>query len=226
MMMNESNENGKYSNGRDAVDEPQQPNAGFESFLTTEEVRVSQSEYDISSFVTRSKIVGVQKRVVSPVELGKFPHDVFFRAHPTFQETANVFEPSTTRTCYLIHPGLLPSLSGRERGLIRLAELRLLIDPDKRLRLWAIKHPKSENFATWFDMHTNIVELARTKWLNFRLDPNDDKKIIYEYPVDEYPDPEWPEDCTTPTILKLAFNKNRLVTSHDHPILKKIRGEK
>jgi len=104
--------------------------------------------------------------------------------------------------------------------------LRLLIDPDKRLRLWAIKHPKSENFATWFDMHTNIVELARTKWLNFRLDPNDDKKIIYEYPVDEYPDPEWPEDCTTPTILKLAFNKNRLVTSHDHPILKKIRGEK
>src|SRR5215831_10536402 len=86
MMMNESNENGKYSNGRDAVDEPQQPNAGFESFLTTEEVRVSQSEYDISSFVTRSKIVGVQKRVVSPVELGKFPHDVFFRAPQRFRK--------------------------------------------------------------------------------------------------------------------------------------------
>jgi hypothetical protein len=226
-MKMENNE--KYTNGRDETEEVQQPNPGFETFVatSTEEIRVSESDYDISSFVTRSKIVGVQKKVLSTVELGRFPHDIFFRAHPTFQETAHLYESSTNRGMfYLIHPALLPALSVRERELTRESELILLIDPDKRLRLWPIRHPKSDNFATWFDLYINVAALARSKWLNFRLDTNDNKKLIYEYPIDQYPEPEWPDDCSTPTILKLAFNKNRLVTSRDHPILKKIRGEK
>jgi len=150
----------------------------------------------------------------------------FFRAHPTFQVTANVYEPSTTKVPYLVHPDLLQALSDRERELIRLVEFRLLIDPDRRLRLWPIKQAKSDNFSSWFDLYIDIVELARSKWLNFRFDRQDNKKIVYEYPLDQYPEPEWPEDCSEPTILKLAFSSSRLVTDRNHPMLKKLRGEK
>ena len=38
-------------------------------------------------------------------------------------------------------------------------------------------------------------------------------------------EPDWPEDETLSSLLEKAFGTERLISSADHPIIKKLRGQ-
>jgi hypothetical protein len=147
------------------------------------------------------------------------PQD-FVRVHPDpqYRENFPVIELKDEREEYVIAAGLLPELIGEFVN----KTLFTAINRQGVLFLWPVRlpDPQGKQMEWWRSMR-EAAELAMKQWIRTKSNMS---LGAYEMYVAEstMSEPEWP-DVTFQELIRLAF-RDRLITSLDHPVIKRLRG--
>jgi hypothetical protein len=178
--------------------------------------------YDLSSLLIKPSFLetaGV-KKLTTTVPVRRPSKQEFVRVHPAeeFRGSFAMIDLKDEREEYLVRPELLQELEGEvvlktvftainRQGVTFLWPVRLLA-PDDRKSEWA----RSEREG---------AELAMKQWMRTR--PNMSLGA-YEHTIAEsvMADPVW-SDLSYQELLRIAF-RDRMVTSIDHPVVKRLRG--
>ena len=120
---------------------------------------------------------------------------------------------------YIVAPSLHDSLNQE----IVAKRLVTSITRQGVLFLWPIRLPGADGkLDEWNRVAGEAAKLAITDWV--RLVPN---RALGSYEISmamgNLPEPEWP-DLPVGEILKIAF-KDKLISDHDHPVLRNLRGQ-
>jgi hypothetical protein len=139
---------------------------------------------------------------------------------PSYRLETYVLELKEERETYLIDRSLwaelvdeivpkLLLLAINRQGVVFILPVRLP-GPDGRL-------------DEWNRSLLQACELAQKKWVRIQASLS---LGAYEvaYASGQLPEPEWP-NCSFEEILRKAF-RDRYITSNEHPVLKRLRGEK
>jgi hypothetical protein len=165
--------------------------------------------------------IGV-KKVLNNVPVRKPDPQSFIRVHPDHAyrlETA-VLELKAERETYLVHPSLVPELSGELTPKI----LFTAIDRQGVLFLWAVRLPDSNGrLDPWNSSALQAAEAATERWVRVVSNRNLGAYDLYVATA-PFAEPEWP-NLTFEELLKIAF-KDRFIGSLDHPVVQKLRGLK
>lgn len=163
----------------------------------------------------RELLVHVPYRKPSP--------EAFFRVHPAaeYRCVGGLVELKEDSESYWVDRSLWPAL-GEEPTFGR-RQVFLAVTRQGCPFLWGCRLPGPDGkVQSWVEVPLEAARSAEAKWTKLYWDQAQKRHRIKvsEYLTD---DPVWP----TPTLgelLRLAF-KDRVITSLDHPILKRLRGE-
>ena len=88
--------------------------------------------------------------------------------------------------------------------------------------VWPVKLPSSDGRAnSWQQSAADAADHAIKNWV--RVIPNMNLGAYdIHMALAEFPPPEWPE-MPFMNVLEIAF-KGRVIGSHDHPVIKRLRG--
>lgn len=166
-------------------------------------------------------MVGV-KKVTTNIRVGKPDKHVFFRVRSGEDWRLPVFilEIKEDRENYIVRPSVYQNIA----ELVTPKVLHTCITRDGVVFLLPVKLPRPEDRSdSWNDSRIAAAELAQHKWIRMAANISAGVYDIYEA-TGNIPEPEWPADLTFEEILKIAF-KGRIIDRHDHPVLRRLRGE-
>ena len=160
------------------------------------------------------------KKLLTTVPVHKPNPQDFVRVHPSldYRMNAPMLELKTDREEYIIARPLMPELVGE-------FACKTLFTATNRQRvvfLWPVRLPDPNGRPMeWWRSAREAAELAMTRWLRVKANIN---LGAYEMTTAQsvMSEPEWP-DVSFQEIIRLAF-RDRLVTSLDHPVIKRLRG--
>ena len=160
------------------------------------------------------------KKLLTTVPVRKPGKQDFIRVRPQleYRENFAMIDLKDDREEYLVRPELIQELAGE----VVFKTVFTAIDRQGVIFLWPIRLPApDERKSDWVRSEREAAELAMTQWL--RLKPNM-KLGAYEPFVAEsaMADPVWPE-LSYQELVRIAF-RDRMVTSVDHPVVKRLRG--
>ena len=161
------------------------------------------------------------ERVLTTIPVRKPNKQEFVRVHPDpdYRITTAVFADERDRdSVYMVSPGLRDELAGE----IIPIHLVTSITRHGNIFLWQLKVSTDGRSNTWLESAASAAELAETHWIRMKSDM-DARCYNIARATGPIPDPEWPE-LSFKEILTLAF-KGRFIDSHDHAVLKSLRGE-
>jgi hypothetical protein len=168
-----------------------------------------------------SAALGVKKALLT-VPVRKPSKEWFVRTHPdeTYRLQTAVIELKEDREVYLVAPQLWPELAGESTFSPR--ALFTAMNRQGVLFLWPVRLPGSDGkLDEWSRTALEGAELARKQWVrvqaNMSLGAYD---VAY---AENLPDPIWP-DMPFKDLLRIAF-RDRFISSLDHPVLRRLRGE-
>jgi hypothetical protein len=146
----------------------------------------------------------------------------FFRAHPdpAMSMATSVFLDTEERETYIAMPDIRPLLA----DLLKPVLLAACITRQKVLLLWPIALPDTTGSGgnrAWGETARQAAELAKKHWVRIHADMAYGGYRIVQA-AGELSEPEWP-DKSLSELLGVAF-KDRLITSADHPVVRKLRG--
>jgi hypothetical protein len=91
--------------------------------------------------------------------------------------------------------------------------------------IWPLTLPNEDNSLgrSWHESALKAREIAKSRWV--KLVPD---RTVGGYRVfaaeGKLPEPEWPTDKSFNELLEVAFD-GRVITSEDHPLVRKLRGQ-
>jgi hypothetical protein len=181
-------------------------------FSNLESLRLDQSFADQ---------VGV-KKLITTVPVRKPNRYDWVRVHPSpdYRLTpAALIELKEDREIYFV----LPELAAELPGEFYAATLYTAITkPAGVLFLWPVKLPGSEGRVNeWHRSAAEAAELAMSKWIRVQADMHLGAYRLTEA-AGNVSEPAWP-DLPFREILRVGF-RDRLVTSLDHPLVKRLLG--
>lgn len=193
-----------------ALDQPAESEAQAPDPFDLSNLRLSQA------FI---KTMGV-KKVLTTVPVKKpNPQDwVRVRPEPEFRENFAMIELKDDREEYVVAAPIIPALMGEFTN----KTLYTAINRQGVLFLWPVRLPESD--GRQMDWHRSAREAAgkaMTQWIRSKANRSLGAYEIFESEV-PIPDPEWPS-LDFQEIVKIAF-RERLITSIDHPVVKRLRG--
>jgi hypothetical protein len=159
--------------------------------------------------------------VLTKIGVSKPKKQSFFRVHPDPEmrlETLCI-ESEEDREWYLIDPKLWPDLVGEARRVAIVTCITL----EGSMSLWPIKLPGQDGRTnSWIDTALACADQAKTKWV--RLVPSMKRAAYLTYAsAATLAEPKWPNQ-TLDQLIKLGFG-NRYISSLDHELARKLRGE-
>ena len=167
--------------------------------------------------------LGVRELLVS-VPYRKPSKEQFIRVHrdAAYRCTGGLIElKDDDSECYWVDPSLWPYLADEPTF-----GKRLIVTGVTRQGspfLWGLRLPGADGkVPVWVSIPLEAAKNAETKWTKLFWDQSQRRHRIKvsEHLADE---PTWPE-LPFPELLRLAF-KDRVISSLDHPILMRLRGE-
>ena len=167
--------------------------------------------------------LGVRELIVS-IPYRKPSKEQFVRVHrdPAYRCTGGLIElKDDDSESYWVDPTLWPHLADEPTFGRRLVVTA--ITRQGAPFLWGLRLPGNDGKTPdWVTIPLEAAKAAETRWTKLYWDQSQRRHRIK---VSEHLDdePQWPEQ-TFPELLRLAF-KDRAVTTLDHPILKRLRGE-
>lgn len=162
------------------------------------------------------------KRIITAIPTEKPAKQTFFRAHPNrdYHLLTQVLEVrDAQRELYLVAPNLRDALAmdATTKYLVT------IITRENNVRIWPINYTDASGRSNrWNESALEAVRRAEKRWVRVVANMDIGAYDIFEA-VADLPDPQWPE-LSFAELLKTAF-KDRYITSLDHPILRRIRGE-
>lgn len=142
----------------------------------------------------------------------------FFCVYPGSGYYADVLilEDQRAKETYLVSPKLRAELEGDASP----AAITLTANQHGELFLWLVKHPSfdGELFST---NRLEAMARARMEWVRLKRRQEKGYEIITASV--NFPEPEWPTE-TFEEILRQTF-AGKFISSLDHPIVRRLRGE-
>lgn len=182
------------------------------------------SPFDPSRFkVTNrpSEDVGVKESITS-VKVCKPEKQQFIRVHADEQfhfETA-VLELKDDKEVYLVLPSLVSSLAGE----LSYVKIHVAITKHGQIFLWPVKISQDDaRKNSWNESALSAVEIAKKKWVRIISNMQRGEYVTLEAQSDF--EPNWPPDLDLEKLLSVAF-RSRVIESLDHPVLKRLAGER
>ena len=164
--------------------------------------------------------VGVKKALLT-VPVRKPGRQDFVRVHPaeSYRLETAVLELKDERETYLADPDIWYELAGEIVPKV----LFTTINRQGVLTLWPIRLPGEDGrHDEWNRSALEAAEMAQKRWIRVAANMGLGAYEVYEA-VGNLPEPEWP-DVDFQEILRIAF-KDRFITSLDHPVVRRLRGE-
>jgi hypothetical protein len=161
------------------------------------------------------------KKILTTVPVRKPGRQDYIRVHPSedYRLSTTLLEFKEDRESYLVDPGIREDLFGE---LVPVT-LFLAINRQMVLFLWPCRLPDETGRSnTWYESALDAADRAQHSWIRVTADMGLGAYQLYEA-GGALPDPEWPAESMR-DLLKIAFG-NRHIDSHDHPALKRLRGE-
>jgi hypothetical protein len=160
------------------------------------------------------------KKLLTTVPVHKPNPQDFVRVHPSpdYRMNAPMLELKSDREEYIIARPVMPELAGE----FACKTLFTAINRQRVVFLWPVRLPDPDGRPMeWWRSAREAAELAMTRWLRVKANIN---LGAYEMTTAQsvMSEPEWP-DVSFQEIIRLAF-RDRLVTSLDHPVIKRLRG--
>ena len=160
------------------------------------------------------------KKLLTTVPVHKPSPQDFVRVHPgpEFRENFPVIELKDDREEYIVTARLVPELVGEFVN----KTLFTAINRQGVIFLWPVRLPDPEGKQMeWWRSMREAAELGMQQWVRVKANMS---LGAYEMSVAEsvMSEPTWPEK-TYQDLIKLAF-RDRLITSLDHPVIKRLRG--
>ena len=138
---------------------------------------------------------------------------------PDYQLTTAILQLKEEREDYIVAPDVRQELFGE---LVPVT-LFTAINRQGVVFLWPCRIPDESGRAnSWHESALEAAELARDNWVRISADMSLGAYRIY-VANGQLSEPEWPAESFR-ELLKIAF-KSRYIDSHDHPVLKRLRGE-
>ncbi len=164
------------------------------------------------------------KRALLTVPVRKPSKEWFVQVHPdeAYRVQTAVLELKEERETYLVDPELWPELATSESTFGTRA-IFTAMNRQKVLFLWPIRLPGPDGkIDEWSRSALEAAALATGKWVRIAANMSLGAYDVFEATA-TLPDPEWP-DKPFCELLRVAF-KDRHITSLDHPVLMRLRGE-
>jgi hypothetical protein len=161
------------------------------------------------------------KKILTTVPVRKPNKQDFVRVHPDpeFWEPFAVIELREDREHYLITPDIAAAFPTE----FVTAMFYTAINRQRVVFLWPVRLPTSDGrINEWHRSAQEAAERAMGHWIRVTANMNLGAYEIMEATA-KMPDPEWPE-YTFRDLLRIGF-RDRIISSHDHPVLKRLRGE-
>jgi hypothetical protein len=170
-----------------------------------------------------AEMLGTQSHLLS-VPVRKPGKEAFFRVHPTNRlETAvvEVGDETGDSETFLVEPALRPALVSEPT--FHLCVLAHYVTRQGANALWKIKLPRpGDKTNAWTQSALLALARAENEWVRLKSD-----RALGAYTAETATGiteaPRWP-DYDFGKLLEIAFRERR-ITSLDHPILKRLRGE-
>jgi len=161
------------------------------------------------------------KKLLTTIPVRKPSKQEFFRVHPgaAHRLTAVFIELKDDREVYIVSREFAPELAESE---FFAATLYLCINRQKVLFFWPVKLPGPDGRQMlWHTTAQEAAEHAMKGWIRMTANMSMGAYEIFEA-EGSISDPEWPNLALT-ELLSIGF-KNRIVSDHDHPVMRKLRG--
>jgi hypothetical protein len=160
------------------------------------------------------------KKLLKTVPVHKPNPQDFVRVHPSaeYRESFPIIELKEEREEYIVTAELVPELIGE----FVTKTLFTAINRQGVVFLWPVRLPNSDGKQIeWWRSMREAAELSMEQWLRVRANMS---LGAYDMFVSEgaMSEPVWP-DATYQDLIRLAF-RDRLITSLDNPVIKRLRG--
>jgi hypothetical protein len=166
--------------------------------------------------------VGVKKAILT-IPVRKPAASWFVRVHAdeSMRLQTALLELKEDREIFLVDPALWSDLAAETA--FRPKALFVGINRQNVLFLWPISLPSSDGKQNpWHAAAFEAAKMAEQKWVRIQANMDLGAYEVFEANGD-LPDPKWPE-LSLADILRVAF-KDKRIDSHDHPVLRRLRGE-
>jgi hypothetical protein len=189
---------------------------------TTALSSVAPDPFDLASLRLSPSYIetaGVKKLITTVPARRPSPQD-FVRVHPSEDYRADfaVIDLKDDREDYLVRQEVLPELTGE----LVLKTIFTAINRQGVVFLWPVRLPAADDRKTeWPRSAREAAELAMSKWVRMKANMS---LGAYEITVAEsvMADPVWP-DLTFQELIKIAY-RDRMISSLDHAVVKRLRG--
>jgi hypothetical protein len=163
------------------------------------------------------------KKALLTVPVRKPDRSWWVRTHPdpAYRLETAVLELKEDRETYLVAPALRPDLA--TESTLSPRALVTAVNRQGVMFLWPLKLPGADGrLDEWSRSALDAADRASARWVRVQANLSLGAYEVWEATA-PLPDPDWP---ATPfrDLLRVAF-RDRFIADHDHPVLKRLRGE-
>jgi hypothetical protein len=160
------------------------------------------------------------KRLITTVPVRKPSPQDFCRVNPAeeYRDNFAMIDLKDDREEYVVHSTILPELTGE----VVYKTVFTAVNRQGVVFLWPVRIEASDERKTaWPRSAREAAEMAMTKWIRMKANMS---LGAYEITVAEttIADPVWPE-VSFQDLVRVAF-RERVITTLDHPVIKRLRG--
>jgi len=160
------------------------------------------------------------KKLLTIVPVRKPNPQDWVRVHPgsEYRENFPLIELKDEREEYVVAASLVPELVGEFVS----KTLYTTVNRQGVVSLWPVRLPDPDGREMeWHRSAREAAELATTRWVRCKANRSLGAYDIFQ--AEAYiAEPTWP-DLTFQEVIRIAF-RDRLITSMDHPVIKRLRG--
>jgi hypothetical protein len=179
--------------------------------------------FDLASLRLNPSFVetaGVKKLLTTVPARRPSPQD-FVRVHPSpdYRENFAMIDLKDDREDYLVRPEILPDLAGE----VVYKTIFTAINRQGVVFLWPIRLPAPDDRKNdWPRSAREAAEMAMRQWIRLKANMS---LGAYEITMAEsvMAEPVWPE-LSYQQLLSIAY-RDRMITTLDHAVVKRLRGQ-
>jgi hypothetical protein len=163
------------------------------------------------------------KKILNTVPVRKPSKEWFIQTHPDtgYRFQTCVVELKEDSETYLVDSSLWHELASESTFSPR--ALITTMNRQGVLFLWPIRLPGADGrLDEWSRSAMEAATHATGNWVRVQANMSLGAYEIYEA-AGQWATPEWP-DMSFQDLFQIAF-KDKFITAHDHPVLKRLRGE-
>jgi hypothetical protein len=160
------------------------------------------------------------KKLLTTVPVRKPNPQDWVRVHPgsEYRENFPLIELKDEREEYVVAASLVPQLVGEFVS----KTLYTTVNRQGVVSLWPVRLPDPDGREMeWHRSAREAAELAMNRWVRCKANRSLGAYEIFQAEAC-IAEPAWP-DLTFQQIIRIAF-RDRLITSMDHPVIKRLRG--